>query len=185
MSACSGSGDDGDGALAPSVAATDVDGTGPDFIPTTDDGAGDDGAEVAGPTTEFDLAAQPSAPAIEPIDETGVPGIDSSDAFCRAWSEFAGSFQALGLVSAIGDPDTAFRLEVIAASTVTAAVEAMEVHLPAELEDERVALVADLAGPFFGRAVLAEADLGYQGLPFLDLRLAWPSSGPNEKLPQG
>jgi hypothetical protein len=179
--ACSGSDEGAGEAISPVAEESVTSDTSPDFVPTPDVGddvgevgevAGSD-AEIASSTTEFDLAAQPSTPAIEPIPETGVPGIDSSDVFCRAWSEFAGSFQALALVSAIGDPEAAYRLEVIAASSVKAAVDTMEVNLPAELEAERVALIADLAGPFFGRAVLAEADLLGAGIEPLVLRDLW------------
>ena len=137
------------------------------------DGQTDDDAEIVPSTTEFDLFVQPSTPPIEPVPETGVPGINSSNEFCRAWSEFTGSFQALGLVSAIGDRDTAYQLEVIAASTLTAAVNTMEANLPAELETERVALVKDLAGPLFDRATLAEADLIGVGIEPLMLRAVW------------
>lgn len=171
LSACSGS-SDGNDAVAPSVDATDSATTVPDFVPTPDDG-GDDAVAVAPSTTEFDLSAQPSTPAIEPIPETGVPGIDSGDAFCRAWSEFAGSFQALALVSAVGDPEIAYRLEVIASSTVTAALQSMESGLPSELEAERVQLIADFAGPFFARAVVAEASLLAAGLEPSALRQVW------------
>ncbi len=149
---------------------------GPDFVPTETDSAGGSDAtnpDVGAPTTEFDLDAQPSVPPIDPIPETGVPGIDSSDAFCRAWSEFAGSFQALGLTSAVGDAANAVRLEVIAASSVTSAVETMEANLPAELESERSALIDDFAGPFFARAVVAEAALVGAGVDPDLLRDTW------------
>jgi hypothetical protein len=183
--ACSGSDDDAGQAISPVADESVASDTGADFVPSPDlgdEGGGEGGdvgeadgsdAATASSSTEFDLAAQPSTPAIEPIPETGVPGIDSSDVFCRAWSEFAGSFQALALVSAIGDSDAAYRLEVIAASTVTAAVNTMDVNLPNELEAERVALIADLAGPFLGRAVLAEADLLGAGIEPPVLRDVW------------
>jgi hypothetical protein len=95
-------------------------------------------------------------PEIPVVPETGVPGIDSADAFCRAWSEFAGSFQAVGFISAVGDPANALRVEVFAAPTVVDAVLALDANLPAELEDERVALIADFAGPYFARASAAD-----------------------------
>lgn len=66
----------------------------PDFVKTESG----DVAEPGVSTTEFNLGAQPSAPEIPVVPETGVPGIDSADAFCRAWSEFAGSFLADGLL---------------------------------------------------------------------------------------
>ena len=177
LGACSSTGGGGDIGAPPSQgddAVEPID-AGPDFVPTPNEN-GDDGDAAAGDgptTTEFDLAAQPTTPPIDPIPETGVPGIDSSDVFCRAWSEFAGSFQALGLVSAIGDPANAFRLEVIAASSVTTAVEAMEANLPVELEVERIALVVDFAGPFFNRALLAEIDLLDAGVDPDVLRETW------------
>jgi hypothetical protein len=177
LGACSstgGGGDIGEPPLQGDDAVEPVD-AGPDLVPTPNDNADDGNAMAAdGPTTtEFDLAAQPTTPPIDPIPETGVPGIDSADAFCRAWSEFAGSFQVLGLVSAIGDPANAFRLEVIAASAVTTALEAMEANLPVELEAERIALVVEFAGPFFNRALLAEVDLLDAGVNPDVLRDAW------------
>ncbi len=178
LAACSGGDDDAGEPIAPVSGESVTSDSSEALVPTPDaaeEGDGQTGgdAETAPSTTEFDLSAQPSTPAIEPVPETGVPGIDSGDVFCRAWSEFAGSFQALGLVSAIGDRDEAYRLEVIAASTVTAAVDTMEANLPAELEPERVALVTDLAGPFFGRATLAEADLIGAGIEPPVLRAVW------------
>jgi hypothetical protein len=175
VTACSGSEDAADEVSASSPGQTITTDRGPDFVPTPGDGeeTGAAGTGAAPPTTEFDLASEPSTPPIEPIPETGVPGIDSSDAFCRAWSEFAGSFQALALVSAIGDPAAAYRLEVIAASTVTEGVAVMEANLPTELESERGALIAELAGPFFGRAVSAEAGLLDAGLEPSALRAVW------------
>ena len=149
---------------------------GPDLVPNegSSDVIADSTDDAAVPTTtEFDLAAQPTTPPIEPVPETGVPGIESADAFCRAWSEFAGSFQALALTSAVGDPADAMRLEVIAASSVTAAVDALEANLPTELEAERVALVSDFAGPFSTRAVSAEAALDAAGIDPSVLRAVW------------
>lgn len=116
----------------------------------------DDVPALGATTTEFDLDALPETPEIPVVPETGVPGIDSADAFCRAWSEFAGSFQAVGLVSAVGDPANAFRLEVFASPAVVGAVLALDANLPVELEDEQTALIADFAGPYFARASVAE-----------------------------
>jgi hypothetical protein len=133
------------------VAARDADD--PEFVRT-------ESVVVAEPdasTSELDLDALPDTPEIPVVPETGVPGIDSADGFCRAWSKFAGSFQAVGLVSAVGDPGNAFRLEVFASPAVVDAVFALDANLPAELEDERFALVADFAGPYFARASAAEA----------------------------
>ena len=110
LAACSGGDDDAGEPIAPVSGESVTSDSSEALVPTPDaaeEGDGQTGgdAETAPSTTEFDLSAQPSTPAIEPVPETGVPGIDSGDVFCRAWSEFAGSFQALGLVSAIGDRD--------------------------------------------------------------------------------
>ena len=53
-----------------------------------------DVAEPGVGTTEFDLGAQLSTPEIPVVPETGVPGIDSVDAFCRDWSDFTGPYFA-------------------------------------------------------------------------------------------
>ena len=53
-----------------------------------------DVAEPGVGTTEFDLGAQPSTPEIPVVPETGVPGSDSVDAFCRDWSDFTGPYFA-------------------------------------------------------------------------------------------
>ena len=93
-----------------------------------------------------------------------MPGLDSGDAFCRSWSEFAGSFQALGLVSAFGDPVDALRLEVIASPAVLAAVDGLDAALPGALADERSALVESYAGPFARRAAQRADELVRAGI---------------------
>ncbi len=99
----------------------------------------------------------PESPVPPPavIPDTGVPGLDSADGFCRAWSEFAGSFQALALASARAERITAARAEVAASSVIIEAVEALDAELPAELESEREALTVGLVGPMARRAQTA------------------------------
>ena len=86
-----------------------------------------------------DISAEPIPAATDPatspptVPETGVPGIDSDDEFCRSWSEFAGSFQALAGAWAIGDPTEAARSEVAAADVVLGAATALDAELPTEL----------------------------------------------------
>jgi hypothetical protein len=164
VAGCAGSG----GTIAePQTTVTPVTAdAGPDFVKTEPG----DVAEPGVSTTQFDVDEAPRTPEIPVVPETGVPGIDSADAFCRAWSEFAGSFQAVGLVSAVGDPGNAFRLEVLAAAAVVDAVRALDSDLPAELEEERVPLVADFAGPYFARASAAD------GLLDVDVREAFAAS---------
>lgn len=118
--------------------------------------------------TAFDDEGQPVEPVTEslpPVAETGVPGIDSENAFCRSWSRYAGSVQALSLAWALQPPAEAARLEVAATAAITQAVERMADDLPAEIESNRQALTVDVPGPFLrraerARALLAEAGLG-------------------------
>jgi hypothetical protein len=118
--------------------------------------------------TAVDDEGQPVEPVTEslpPVAETGVPGIESEDAFCRAWSTYAGSVQAISLAWALQGPPEAARLEVAATAALTQAVEGMSDELPAEIEANRQALTADVPGPFLrradrSRALLTEAGLG-------------------------
>ena len=66
-----------------------------------------------------------------------MPGIDSDNAFCRGWSEYAGSVQALSLAWAVQPAEAAATLEVAASDAVSDAVAAMAAALPAEIESNR------------------------------------------------
>jgi hypothetical protein len=156
-----------------------------------DDGAGDDGvagsvaAPSSSPTTTdgVDVSASSAAAApstttsITAVAEEGVPGIDSADPFCRAWSEFAGSFQALTFASAAGpDPLAAARLEVLAADAVVSAVQHLEADYPEPIVDERSVFVDDVIGPFSRRAARALDELRSVGLSPAEIELlgdAW------------
>ncbi len=115
----------------------------------------------------------PPATAIEPIPtvpEGGVPGIDSDDSFCRAWSEFAGSFQALTFASvAESDPVAAARLELVASATVAAAAQTLADEFPESIAVERQVFVDDVIGPFARRATRASAELRAAGLAAGDI----------------
>lgn len=144
----------------------------PDFVRNSGEViAGSGAADDTPPGTEGE---PDSTTTIATVPDTGVPGIDSDDAFCRAWSEFAGSFQALGIASAFAEPDAAARLEVIAAPAVVAAVADLGEHLPATLEAERTKLLDEFAGPFARRAARAEDELRAAGVERIDeLRGIW------------
>jgi hypothetical protein len=166
--ACSGGGDD----VADPTAETfeTVRSTEPLFTRTSDrDGdATSATTEVADepvdttPTDDVSAASSPAPtdPATSPptVPDTGVPGIDSEDEFCRAWSEFAGSFQALAGAWALGDPTEAARSEVAAADVVRDAATALDAQLPTELEPERGA-VGTLVEPLSRRAEAARDEL--------------------------
>jgi len=119
-------------------------------------------AESTTPTTEASAAPTTSSPVVA---DTGVPGLDSADEFCRSWSEFAGTFQALALAASLArDPADAARTEVAGSSTIVAAAAGLDEHLPDELEPEREALTAGLVGPMARRAAAAVDALNAAGL---------------------
>ncbi len=98
------------------------------------------------------------------VPDEGVPGIDSVDAFCRSWSEFAGSFQALAVATSFGsDPAAVSRLEVAAAPLLIGAGQGLADNLPPEVESERTTL-SDLVGPMLRRADRARVELVAAGL---------------------
>ena len=142
----------------------------------TDDAATDDATTLAtvvsttGPGTELAPATEPTvtvAPTepTEPplttnslveVPETGVPGLDSEDSFCAAWSRFGGSWQVIQ-VAANFAPDRSVvpAMEVVAAPVVTAAYDAMLAAWPAELADEREAVADGFFGPLARRSETA------------------------------
>lgn len=101
-----------------------------------------------GPDTEPSETAIP----VE-VPPTGVPGLDSDDAFCAAWSRWAGSFQVVAVSSAFGGgpPESVATLEVLASPVVADAYEQMLEHWPVELAAERDAAADGLFGPFTRR----------------------------------
>lgn len=119
-------------------------------------GAGTD-PTVAPASGDDPATTQPTVP------DTGVPGIDSADLFCRSWSEFAGSFQALAGAWALGEPVDAARSEVAASALILAAVETFDANLPSELESERDAL-SELVGGMSRRAEAADDEMVAAGL---------------------
>ena len=101
------------------------------------------------------------APPTAAVVDTGVPGLDSGDAFCAAWSRFGGSWQLLVQVGAAGDPVQLARLEVIASTVVQGAYGDVFAAWPAELESERE-VVADA---YFGAFQRRSADAASTGRP--------------------
>jgi hypothetical protein len=99
------------------------------------------------------------------VPDEPVPGLDSDDPFCRAWSQFAGSFQTLALASSVGaDPENAVRLEVAASGAVVGAVADLDASMPIALADEHDAFIDGLLGPFTNRARIASEALLAAGL---------------------
>jgi hypothetical protein len=153
--------------------------TEPLFTPSSDEDGTVDATDTAEPSDTADPSDTPdpsdtsdgSTPSAdtEPVPlpptvpDTGVPGIDSTDIFCRSWSEFAGSFQALAGTWALGDPTGAARSEVAASGVILGAATALDEHLPADLESERASVVA-LVEPLSRRADEARAELVAAGI---------------------
>ncbi len=120
------------------------------------------------PTTTVDATTTVVTPptaseTIATVPEEGVPGIDSADPFCRAWSEFAGTFQALAFASALDVADAAER-EVVAAAAVVDAVRTLDDEFPESIVAERVVFVGDVIGPFARRSERAVDELRLAGL---------------------
>ena len=106
--ACAGDGDES----VPASADTSASATGPDD--------GDLFTEAGSEESPIESGqdATPVVESIPPVPETGVPGIASDDLFCRAWSEYAGSVQALSLAWAVQPAAAASALEVAASDAV-------------------------------------------------------------------
>ena len=113
------------------------------------------------------------------VADTGVPGLDSDDAFCAAWSRFGGSWQVLvqaGARSAIR-PQVA-RLEVIASTVVEDAYDDVFAAWPAELETERDVVADGYFGAFQRRSADAAAALVRRRRVRRRLGRAWRRRGP-------
>lgn len=112
------------------------------------------------------------------VDETGVPGLDADDAFCRSWSRFGGSFQVVAVNAAFGaggDLRLA-TLEVVAAPTTTSAYADLALEWPDELADEADAALDGVYGPFARRlaeARIALVDAGATGDDLAAIDEAW------------
>jgi hypothetical protein len=99
------------------------------------------------------------------VPEVGVPGLDSDEIVCRAWSRFGGSFQVLAVAASFGagDPSAVAALEVIASPTVTTAYDDLVTNWPDELVDEAEIVADDYLGPFARRSDRALAALDAAG----------------------
>jgi hypothetical protein len=101
------------------------------------------------------------SPSIEPVPETGVPGLDAEDEFCAAWSRFGGSFQVVAVHAAFGEgtAESTARYELMAAPTVVEAYAAMAAGWPDELAGEFESAHGARFGP-----LAARLEAGYRAL---------------------
>ena len=105
-------------------------------------------------------------------DPTGVQGLDDPDAFCAAWAAYAGSLQAIAVAQGFGDLSSleGARLEMIAASSLSRAVNGIGANWPAELNAERSIALSSLIGPYDRRAQKARELLMEMGATDDDLQ---------------
>jgi hypothetical protein len=172
--ACSGDDDTSDATHVTGAAVTSAPlstlarpSTLPDTLPSTG------GSSTAPPLT---AAPPPPTPAVA---DTGVPGLDSEDAFCSAWSRFGGSWQLLVQAGAAGDPAQVARLEVIASTVVQQAYDDVFAAWPEQLEDERDVVSDAYFGAFQRRSADAAAALSATGASDADvaaLAKAWDAT---------
>lgn len=165
LSACSaGDGDTTAATSAPtgtgdSEQAGDVSGTTGDPVP----GAATT-VEPAESSTETPASTTPPISVVE-VAEVGTPGLDSDDAFCAAWSRFAGSFQVVSVTAAFGTgpPEDLAALEIAASPTVVGAYAELFDHWPDELAEEEELVADRFLGPFARRLDEARAALDATG----------------------
>ena len=121
-------------------------------------GGGPVGAPSSDPSTV-------TAESLETIPEIGVPGLDSDEVVCRAWSRFAGSFQVVSVAASFGsgDAEDVAGLEVIALPDGHRCIRRPHRQLARELADEADAVADDYLGPFARRADSALAALESAG----------------------
>ena len=112
-----------------------------------------------GTTASTDATVVSSTVAIVAVPDDVVPGIDSDDPFCRAWSEFAGSFQTLAGAGSAADV-----FEVAASTVVSSAARTIAEEFPEPIASERDVFVNDVIGPFARRAERAGEALRDAGL---------------------
>ena len=93
-----------------------------------------------------------------------MPGLDSDDAFCAAWSRFGGSWQVLLVGSTfLGDPERVATWEIASAQIIDGAYAELIENFPIELASE-AELVADAYfGVLHRRAAAAGASLSDAG----------------------
>jgi hypothetical protein len=137
-------------------------------------------ADPSGIATALDLgtvdpAYSPPATTMA-VAETGVPGLESTDSFCSAWSRFGGSWQVLVQAGSALDPIDVARLEVVASTLVGTAYDDVFEAWPSELEAERDVVADGYFGAFRRRsddAAAALADAGASEDDRARLATAW------------
>ena len=107
---------------------------------------------------------------LEPVPETGVPGLDSDDAFCAAWSRFGGTWQVLSVGAAFLDaPSVVAGWEVASSPVVLTASDDLISNFPDELAAERDPALDGYFGALRQRIEIARSVLDDAGATDDDL----------------
>lgn len=107
--------------------------------------------------------ASSTPPSIE-MSETGVPGLDSEDSFCAAWSRFGGSWQVLLVGSTyLDEPERVAVWEVASASVIEESYVALIDHFPVELAAEADVVAEGYFGALRRRVAAARVALDEAG----------------------
>lgn len=132
--------------------------------------------EVAAATVPIEAAPVPVSVSGEP--DIGVPGLDSDDVFCAAWSRWAGSYQAVLVSNAfgVGSPHDLAVVEVLAAPVATQAYDDVFGAWPVALVAEQDIVAESYLGPITRRLLIAYEALveaGADQAAFDSIAVAW------------
>jgi hypothetical protein len=117
---------------------------------------------MAASSTPTDEPAEldPTLAPLDAVSETGIPGLDSDDLFCAAWSRFAGTWQVLSVGSSfLGDPDRVAIWEVASSSVVAQAYADLIDNFPEPLAAEADRVADGYFGVLYRRSSAAGAAL--------------------------
>jgi hypothetical protein len=124
-----------------------------------------DTSQSPAPSTAVTASTQPPTTPVPPP-PTGVPGIDSDDAFCRDYARVLGTSTLLGVSSAfLAQPaEEIVRLEVIAAPAVLAAADSLPGEVPEAAAADTDTLLVDVVDPLTQRSIVIDAALVAAGV---------------------
>jgi hypothetical protein len=91
------------------------------------------------------------------VPEAGIPGLDSTDQFCAAWSRWAGSYQVVSVTAAFSEAPAreVAALEVVASTLVVDANTDLLANWPEAISTERDLAADKYFGPFTRRSEIA------------------------------
>lgn len=171
LAACTGGGDELAGLVTTSGASTPTSLSSPSSLVDR----GDTSVELVDPaepvestesveTSDVVPVGPATAPSVVEVPATGVPGLDSGDPFCAAWSRFGGSWQVVLVGSTfLGDPGRVAGWEIASADIIEAAYADMIDSFPSELASEADIVADGYFGALWRRADVARVSLSDAG----------------------